>query len=610
MKKFNIDRFTRLAKKLLLWGVSLSALTLITPPLALAAERLRFNYGILGFSLSVDALELYAQEGIINRELGFYTQFLDERTVKQLRRVLRRRVNIDPILLYRLTRSPMGVEILKSLGEVATTHRGYNGLYPIRSSVTNAAIKHQEGITIIDVLRAFPREDIFINTDKLLELRNELTALVEYREAIRDLVARQAKEEAILTNSNSFFPQKDLRQEGGIAFTQKVLTIDSRIADMSSGVSNREPFRVRLYLPQGLSQPVPVVVLSHGFGSEPKSFDYLGEHLASHGIAAVSVEHIGSDSDYELEILEGAKKQAIAPKEFIERPLDIHYVLDKLETLNQSDPIIRGTLDLDKVGAIGHSLGGYTTLALAGAQINVNRLRQKCPDKKINLNISLLMQCRAQSLTPDRELGDSRIKGVIAISPIASGILGEESLSKISIPTAIISGSEDIIAPVVQEQVYPFTWLSAKNKYLAMMVPGDHFSSSNLPRKKRCSAVLDGADHDSNTIRVTAPWVSPISDCIKKPADPTIVEEFVGKRLASGQPYIKAFSVAFVKAHIEQDSEYLAYLTASYANKISAPEIDFKIIRSLELKLLEEEFGDILPIILPTLQNSKGTDNS
>ena len=589
MKKFNIvDRFTRSSAKLLLWGISLSAIALVAPQSTLAAERLRFNYSILGFSLSVDALELYANEGIINQELGSYTKFFDERTVKQLRHVLRRRVNIDPFLLYRLTRSPMGLEILESLGEVATTHRGYNGFYPIRSSVTNAAIKHQErGMTIIDVLREFPTEDIWINRDRLFELQNELTALVEYREAIRDLVTQQAKEEATFSNSNSFLPQKDLRRPGGMPFIQKVFTIDSANCVRRSGIRSREPFRIKLYLPQGLEQPAPIIVLSHGFGSEPKSFDYLGEHLASYGIAAVSVEHIGSDSDYELEILEGAKKQAIAPQEFIERPIDIHYVLDELERLNQSDPIIKGTLDFNKVGAIGHSLGGYTTLALAGAEINVDRLRSLCPDKKINLNISLLMQCRAKNLTPGRQLKDSRIKGVIAISPIARRILGEESLNNISIPTAIISGSEDIIAPVVQEQVYPFTWLSAKDKYLAMMVPGDHFSSSSLPRKKRCSAVLG---------------VSPISDCIKKPANPTIIEEFVGNRLANGQPYIQAFSVAFVKAHIEQDSEYLPYLTASYANNISHPEIEFNIIRSLELKLLEEEFGDILPIILPTLQ--------
>ena len=536
-----------------------------------AAENLKLNYGILSFSLSIDSLELYAKEGEINSELNFYTKRLNDKTVKQLRRILQRRINIDPILLYRLTRSPMVMDIIESLGEVATTHRGHNGFYAIRGSVTNAAIEHQDrGVTLIDVLRAFPGEDVLLDISKLFELKEELTALVEYREAIRELVIEQAKTEAAIAIKNSFLPQKDLRSPGGIDFIQQTIEVDSRIADKNSGVKSREPFRVRLYVPQGLDKPAPVVLLSHGFGSEPKSFSYLGEHLASYGIAAVSVEHIGSDSDYELEILEGAKTRAIAPQEFIERPLDIQYVLDELERRNRSDPMLKGVLDLDRVGAIGHSLGGYTTLALAGAEINVDRLQKQCPNKKINLNMSLLMQCRAKDLNPQQQLADPRIDAAIAISPISSGILGQESLSNISIPTAIVSGSEDIIAPVVQEQVYPFTWLSMPDKYLAMIIPGDHFLGRSLPRQK--------------------------------PADPTIIEEFVGKRLADGQPYIKAFAVAFIKAYVEKDSEYLSYLTASYAQDISTDELDFSVIRSLNLRSLEEEYSDILPVILPTFE--------
>ena len=613
MKKRFINHFYSYTKKLLLLsGITLGAIS-FTPKSTLAAERLRFNYGLLGFSLSVDSLELYAKEGKINSELNFYTKRLDERTVKQLRRILRRRINIDPILLYRLSRSPMVTEIIKSLGEVATTHYGHNGFYAIRGSLTNAAIEHQDrGVTLIDVLRAFPSEDILLNIDRIFELRDELTALVEYREAIRELVIQQAKKESSLNKVNSFLPQKDLRTAGGITFTEQTIEIDGRIADLKVGVRSREPFTIRLYLPQGLSQPAPVVFLSHGFGSEPRAFDYLGEHLASYGIAAVSVEHIGSDSDYELEILEGAKTRAIAAREFIERPLDIQYVIDELERRNLNDPVFKDTLDLDKIGVIGHSLGGYTTLALAGAEINVERLRQQCPNKKINLNVSLLMQCRAKDLKIEGKLADPRIKGAIAISPIASGILGPESLSKISIPTAIISGSEDIIAPVVQEQVYPFTWLAAKDKYLAMIIPGDHFSGSSLPRFSRGSAVLgrrllSGKLHADEASFVTqnAPWLSPMSDCIKTPADPTVIEEFVGKRIGDGQPYIKAFAVAFVKAHIEGDLAYSPYLNASYAQNISNKQLDFSVIQSLDLKSLEQEYDDVLPVILPTLEPSQ-----
>ena len=572
MKKRFFNYLYSYTKKLLLSGITVGAIA-FTPQPTLAAERLRFNYGPLGFSLSVDSLELYAKEGKINSELNFYTSRLDERTVKQLRRILRRRINIDPILLYRLSRSPMVTEIIRSLGEVATTHYGHNGFYALRGSITNAAIENQDrGVTLIDVLRAFPSEDILLNIDRVFELRDELTALVEYREEIRDLIVRQAKNESSLKNANSFFPLKDLRTAGGIAFTEQTIEIDGRIADKKEGIRSREPFRVRLYLPQ-VSQPAPIVLLSHGFGSEPRAFDYLGEHLASYGIAAVSVEHIGSDSDYELEFLEGAQKSAIAPEEFIERPLDIQYVIDELERRNLNDPVFRN-IDLNKIGVIGHSLGGYTTLALAGAEINVERLRQQCPNKKINLNVSLLMQCRAENLEVERQLKDPRIKGAIAISPIASGIFGQESLNDITIPTAIISGSEDIIAPVVQEQVYPFTWLAAEDKYLAMIVPGDHFSGSSLPRRK--------------------------------PADPTVIEEFVGQRIGDGQPYIKAFAVAFVKVHIEGNSEYLPYLDASYAQNISNKQLDFSVIRSLNLESLEREYDDVLPAILPTLEPSEG----
>ncbi|MEM9509334.1 MAG: alpha/beta hydrolase [Cyanobacteria bacterium P01_E01_bin.35] len=355
MQKLNFGkRLSRSITKLICWGVSIGAIAIV-PQSTLAAENLRFNYGLLSFSLPIDALEQYAKEGQINRKLDFYTKRLDERTVIQLGRVLRRRINIDPILLYRLMRSPMGEEIIQNLGEVATNHIGHNGFYAIRGSVTNAAIENRDrGVSLIDVLRRFPGKNISIDVGKLVELRKELTALVEYREAIRDLVVRQSEQEGIGIG-NSFLPQKDLRTSGGIAVTQRTLTIDSRIADLNSGVRSRQPFRVRLYLPQGLSEATPVVILSHGFGSEPKSFNYLGEHLASYGIAAVSVEHLGSDSDYELEILggKGSDKRAIAASEFVERPLDIHHVLDELERLNQTDPDLQGTLDLDKVGRLG-----------------------------------------------------------------------------------------------------------------------------------------------------------------------------------------------------------------------------------------------------------------
>ena len=552
-------------KLLLSWLIGLTAIA-FTPQKINAAERLRFNYGIFSFSLSVDALERYANEGKIDRELNFYTKRFEPKTVRQLRQFLRRQFELQPTLLYHLTRSSMITEILENLGEIVTTHPGGNGFYALRGSLINAAVEHQGSITLIDVLRQFPGEEIAIDTSKLFKLRQELIALAEYRQTVTEAIfdREQNQVEPITKELLS----QDLTVAGKAEFVRQTIEIKPQTAS-SNSIRNYKSFRAVVYLPQKV-RSIPVVILSHGFGSEPESFNYLSEHLASHGIAAVAVEHIGSDSDYELEFLEGASQDALLPEEFIERPLDVRQVLNELERLHQSDRLFQN-LDLDRVGAIGHSLGGYTTLALAGAEINVERLRQQCPHKKIHLNISLLMQCRAKDLVPQKNLKDSRIKAAIAISPIASNILGEEGISQITIPTAIISGSEDSIAPVVQEQIYPFNWLKTKNKYLVMMTPGDHFSSSDLFSQQS--------------------------------ANPTLIEQLFGKRMADGRPLVKAFVLAFVKTHIEENHDYSPYLDAAYARKLSNSESNFQIVRSLDMEPVRQQHNDTLSVVLPTLES-------
>ncbi|MGK7916889.1 MAG: alpha/beta hydrolase family protein [Prochloraceae cyanobacterium] len=121
--------------------------------------------------------------------------------------------------------------------------------------------------------------------------------------------------------------------------------------------------------------------------------------------------------------------------------------------------------------------GGATALSLAGAEINTARLEEECEQENIDLNLSSVLQCRANSLPPlNYNLRDPRIKAAIASNPIASSLFGPEGLSQIELPTLILAGSEDLISPVVQEQIHPFVWLKASPKYLALLVPGTHFS--------------------------------------------------------------------------------------------------------------------------------------
>ena len=114
---------------------------------------------------------------------------------------------------------------------------------------------------------------------------------------------------------------------------------------------------------------------------------YLAEHLASYGFAVAVLEHPGSNAKRFQEYFAGLASPP-EPEEFINRPLDIKYLLDELQRLEKSDPTLHGKLNFQQVGAIVQFFGGYTVLTLAGAKINFEQLRQDC-----NPNFSSLI-CR------------------------------------------------------------------------------------------------------------------------------------------------------------------------------------------------------------------------
>ncbi len=128
---------------------------------------------------------------------------------------------------------------------------------------------------------------------------------------------------------------------------------------------------------------------------------------------------------------------------------------------------------------MGDSLGGATVLSLAGAEIDYARLIETCNQENVILNFSLYLQCRAQYLPPENfNLGDPRIKAALAAHPLASGIFGPEGMGEIDIPILITAGSNDLVAPVVTEQIHPFVWVDSEPKYLALFKPGTHFATS------------------------------------------------------------------------------------------------------------------------------------
>lgn len=105
----------------------------------------------------------------------------------------------------------------------------------------------------------------------------------------------------------------------------------------------------------------PLVVFSHGNGGIRMQSVFLTEHLASHGYVVVSCDHTGNAAVACLPegIVTIDKRGSIKALE--DRPRDVSFLIDEMERQN-GDPksFLHQGIDLDAIGATGHSYGGVT----------------------------------------------------------------------------------------------------------------------------------------------------------------------------------------------------------------------------------------------------------
>ncbi|MFH7024131.1 MAG: alpha/beta hydrolase [Heteroscytonema crispum UTEX LB 1556] len=526
----------------------ISILSTITVHPALGAERLNFSYGLLEESIPIKSLDTYAKTGKVDEDLATYANSINKKQLTRLRKVLVTPISLNATEISQFLYTPIGERLLTNLGKVIQTESHLSGFYAIRAALILAAATKPKGFTLLDVLEKFPASSISINLAQSLEIADTLQDLVNQTQEAVALINQQSQQQATTVSTNKVAPLINLRQPGSFTWQKQTITLND--------VSRSRTFPADIYLPT-TQKPCPVIVISHGLGSDRNSFAYLAEHLASYGFVVAVPEHPGSNSQQLQALLSGTTDRVTNPREFVDRPLDVKYLLDELTRLSESNPAFRGHLNLDQVGVVGQSYGGYTALALAGAKINFAQLEKDCPAPEDTLNISLFFQCLAIGLPQAQyNLSDSRVKAIIAINPVDSQIFGQDSLSQIKIPVMIVSGSNDTVAPALPEQIKPFTWLTTPNKYLALINGGTHFS----------------------TIAESSNAVVPV---------PTQV---IGSSPALARSYVEALSVPFFKTYAAQQPSYLSYLSADYTKTISQKPLPLSLIKSLNNQQLQQAF--------------------
>jgi predicted dienelactone hydrolase len=208
-----------------------------------------------------------------------------------------------------------------------------------------------------------------------------------------------------------------------------------------------------------------LIVLSHGTGGAELGHSSLAQALAQSGYLVAALRHPGDNwQDTSLRDGPGAGR-------YLERrPQQVSQLIDAL----LQDPLWKDRIASDsrgpRVGAVGHSAGGYTVLALAGGEPDMNRMFAHCDAQrqadpifcgvgKLQLpapapaatataaatSTAAAAPARTANATFEQTkavLTDPRVRAVVALAPLGVPFIGA-SLARITVPTLIYEAEQD-----------------------------------------------------------------------------------------------------------------------------------------------------------------------
>jgi predicted dienelactone hydrolase len=165
---------------------------------------------------------------------------------------------------------------------------------------------------------------------------------------------------------------------------------------------------------------LPLVVISHGNNGSPWTYRGMAAHLARAGFVVALLEHPGNSRS------DGSLAGTAANLE--NRPRHVRLVLDAVF----ADEHLGKRLSPAGAGVIGHSIGAYTALAVAGGRPSA--LPHEVPDG----------QARAVPV-----VRDDRVRALVLLAPASVWFMADGALAGVDVPILMRTGELDQHVPAM-----------------------------------------------------------------------------------------------------------------------------------------------------------------
>ena len=276
-------------------------------------------------------------------------------------------------------------------------------------------------------------------------------------------------------------------------------------------------------LPVSTQGPFPLVMYSHGYGGLRFISSFLTETLASHGFVVVAPDHTGNTA------IDAVTGQIVERKQNeINRVGDVRATLDDALARNaNTGDLLYKSIDPEKIGIMGHSLGGMTSIIGTVGHLGVP--------------------------------GYPKIKAIVGLAAYTKTIPLAE-LKKVKVPTMLISGTLDTTSKLKPNTVRTWNAIPARPLYRVDLIKGAHQSFSDI------CYYLEIAPTIKNVPQII---IDTVTESGKGGCQPG---QLAWKKANS---LTETYTIAFFLDQLAGKSAYTAYLTPEYAS--TEPSVEFSV---------------------------------